>query len=76
MSKVMDEQIKLVHKVVDVVYRANKKIDVTLLQNNVDKLENSYAQERGFARMNEGEKFQQFVYVKYKLRESLSIQLM
>ena len=69
MSKDMDEQLKLSHKVVDVVDRANKKIRVTLLRYNVDKLENSYAQIRLFARKKEDEKFQQVVYVKYKLEE-------
>ena len=69
MSKDMDEQLKLAHKVVDVVDRANKKICVTLLRYNVDKLESSYAQVRLFARKKEDEKFQQVVYVKYKLEE-------
>ena len=50
MSKDMDEQIKLAHKVVDVVDRANRKICVTLLRYNVDNLESSYAQVRLFAR--------------------------
>ena len=39
MSKDMDEQLKLGHKVVDVVDPANKKICVTLLRYNVDKPE-------------------------------------
>ena len=38
-SKNMDEQLKLSHKVVDVVDLANKKICVTLLRYNVDKPE-------------------------------------
>ena len=38
MSKDLDEQLKLAHKVVDVVDRANRKICVTLLRYNVDKL--------------------------------------
>ena len=53
MSKDMDEQLKLAHKVVDVVDRANS----------------SYAQVRLFARKKEDEKFQQVVYVNYKLEE-------
>ena len=69
MSGDMDEQVKLAHKVVDVVDRANKKICVTLLRHNVDKPESSYAQVRLFARKKEDEKFQQVVYVKYKLEE-------
>ena len=65
MAKDMNEQLKLAHKVVDVVDRANRKICVTLLRYNVDKPENSYAQVRLFARKKEHEKFQQIVYVNY-----------
>ena len=36
MSKDMDEQLQLIHKVVDLVDRANIKICVTLLRYNVD----------------------------------------
>ena len=69
MSRDMDEQLKLAHKVVDVVDRTNRKICVTLLRYNVDKPESSYAQVRLFARKKEDEKFQQVVYVNYKLEE-------
>ena len=69
MSRDMDEQLKLAHKVVDVVDRANRKICVTLLRYNVDKPESSCAQVRLFARKKEDEKFQQVVYVNYKLEE-------
>ena len=69
MSKDMDEQLQLVHKVVDVVDRANWKICVTLLRYNVDMFESSYAQVRLFARKKEDEIFQQVVYVNYKLEE-------
>ena len=69
MSKDMDEQLKLAHKVVDVVDRANRKIFVTLLRYNVDNPESSYAQVRLFAGKKEDEKFQQVVYVNYKLEE-------
>ena len=69
MSRDMDEQLKLAHKLVDVVDRTNRKIFVTLLRYNVDKLESSYAQVRLFARKKEDEKIQQVVYVKYKLEE-------
>ena len=44
MSKDMDEQLKLAHKVVDDVDRADRKICVTLLRYNVDKPESSYGQ--------------------------------
>ena len=68
-SKDMDEQLKLAHKVVDVVDPTNRKICVALLRYNVDKLESSYAEIRFFARKKEDEKFQQVVYVIYKLEE-------
>ena len=68
-SKDMEEQVKLAHKVVDVVDRANRKICVTLLRYNVDKPESCYAQVRLFVRKKEDEKFQQAVYVNYKLEE-------
>ena len=69
MSKDMDEQLKLAYKVVDLVDRANRKICVTLLRYIVDKPESSYAQVRLFARKKEDEKFQQVVYVNYKLEK-------
>ena len=69
MSKDIDEQLKLAHKLVDVVDRERRKICVTLLRYNVDKPESSYAQVLLFARKKEDEKFQQVVYVKYKLEE-------
>ena len=69
MSKDMEEKLKLAHKVVDVVNRANKMICVTLLRYNVDKLESSFAQVRIFARKKEDGKFQQVVYLNYKLEE-------
>ena len=65
----MKGQLKMANKVVDVVDRANRKICVILLRYNVDKPESSYAQVRLFARKKEDEKFQQVVYVNYKLEE-------
>ena len=55
MSKDMDEQLKLPHKVVDVVDRANRKLCVTLLRYNMDKPESSYVQVRLFARKKKDE---------------------
>ena len=43
MSRDVDEQLKLAHKVVDVVDRTNRKICVTLLQYTVDNPESFYA---------------------------------
>ena len=69
MSKDTDEQLKLSHKVVDVVDRRNRKNSVTLLRYNVEKPERFYDPVRLFARKKEGEKFQQVVYVNYKIKE-------
>ena len=69
MSKNMDAQLKMAHKVVDVVDRANRKIYLKMLQYNVDKPESSHAQFQIIARRKEDEKFQQVVYVKNKIEE-------
>ena len=69
LSKDMGEQLKLVHKVIDVVDRPNRMICVTLLRYKVDNPETSYAQVRLFGRKKEEEKFQQVVYVNYRLDE-------
>ena len=69
LCKDMEEQLKLVHKVIDVVDRPNRKICVTLLRYKADNPETSYAQVRLFGRKKEEEKFQQIVYVNYKLDE-------
>ena len=61
--------MKLVHKVIDVVDRPKRRICVTLLRYKVDKPETSYAQVRLFGRKTQEEKFQQIVYVNYKLDE-------
>ena len=65
----MEEQLKLVHKVIDVVHRPNIRICVTLLRCKLDNPEISYAQVRLFGGKKEGEKFQQIVYVNYKIDE-------
>ena len=44
LSKDMEEQLKLVHKVIDVLDRPNKRICVTVWRYNVDNPESSYAQ--------------------------------
>ena len=73
MSKDMDEQLKLAHKVLDVVDRTNREICVTLLRYNVDKPESSYAQVHLFARKKEDEKFQHVVYVNFELGEFICL---
>ena len=64
MSKDMDEQLKLAHKVVDVVDRANRKISVTPVLYNANDLESSYALVWLFARKKEDENVQQIADVK------------
>ena len=66
----MEEQLKLVHKVIDVVDRPNRRICVTLLRYNVDNPD-TYAQVRLFGRKKGEEKYQQSVYFNYKLDEFL-----
>ena len=65
----MEEQLKLVHRVIDVVDRPNRKICVTLLRYKVDNPDTSYARIRLFERKKEEDKFQQIVYVNYRLDE-------
>ena len=65
----MEEQLKLVHKMIDVVDRPNRRICVILLRYKVDNPETSYAQVRLFGRKNEEEKNQQIVYVNYRVDE-------
>ena len=65
----MEEQLKLVHKVIDNVDRPERMICVTLLRYKVDTPQTSYAQVRLFGRKKEEEKFQQIMYVNYKLEE-------
>ena len=69
LSKYMEEQLKLVHKVIDVVDRIKRKICVTLLRYKADNPDTSYAQVRLFGRKTEEEKFRQIVYVNYRLDE-------
>ena len=69
LSKDMEEQLKLVHKVIDVVDCPKRRICVTLLRYKADKPDLSYAQIRLIGRKTEEEKFQQIVYVNYKLDE-------
>ena len=67
LSKDMEEQLKLVHKVIDVVDRPNRRICVTLLRYKLDNPETSYAQVRLFGRKKKEEKFKQIVFVNYRL---------
>ena len=57
LAKNMEEQLKLTHRVVEVVDRPHRKICVTMLRYNVEKPETSYVQVRLFGRRNDEEKF-------------------
>ena len=61
LCKDMEEQLKLVHKVIDVVDRSKRKLCVTLLRYKLGNPDTSYAQVRLFGRKTEEEKFQQIV---------------
>ena len=65
----MNKQLKLAHKVVEVLDRGNKKICVTLLRYSVDRPGRFYAQVRFFARKKEDENFQQIVFMNCKLED-------
>ena len=53
LCKDMEEQLKLVHKVIDVVDRPNRNICVTVLRDKLDNPETSNAQVRLFRRKKE-----------------------
>ena len=69
LAKNMEEQLKLTHKVVEVVDRPQRKICVTVLRYNLEKPETSYVQVRLFGRRKEEEIVNQIVNVNYKLDE-------
>ena len=73
LCKDMEEQLKLVHKVIDVVDRPNRKICVTLLRYKADNPDTSYAQVRLFGRKTEEEKFQEILYVNYRLDDFINL---
>ena len=66
LSKDMEEQLKPIHKVIDVVDFPKRRTRVTLLRYKVDNQDTSYAQVRLFGRKAEEEKFQKIVFVNYK----------
>ena len=57
LSKDMEEQLKLVHEVIDVVDRPNRRICVTKLRYKANNPDPSYAQVRLFGRKKEEENF-------------------
>ena len=69
----MEEQLKLVHKVIDVVDCPNRRICLTLLRYKLDNPETYYAQVRLLGGKMEEEKIQQIVYVNYKLDKILNL---
>ena len=77
LAKDMEEQLKLSPKVVGVVDRPHRMISVIMLRYNVEKPETSYIQVRLFGRRTDEKKFNQIVYVSYKLDEfNLSLDVM
>ena len=65
----MEEQLKLVHNLIDVADCPNRRISATLLRYKPENPESSYAQVRLFELKKVEEKFEQIVYVNYKLDE-------
>ena len=72
LSKDMEEQLKLVHKVIDVVDCPYRRICLTLLWYKPDNPEASYAQVCLFGRQKE-ENFQKIVSVNCKLNEFVNL---
>ena len=58
LAKDMEEQLKLTHKVVEVVDRPHRNFCVTMLRYNVEKPETSYVQVRLFGRKKDEKKIQ------------------
>ena len=73
LSRDIDEQLKHVHKVIEIAEGAKRKVCVTLLRYKEHKLETSYAQIRLFTRKTEEKNFQQQVYVNCKIDESIHL---
>ena len=69
LPKDMEEQLKIVQKVIDVAHRPNRRICVTLLRYKVHNPQTCYAQVRLYGWKKEEGKIQQIVYVNYKLDE-------
>ena len=69
LSRDIDEQLKHVHKVTEIVEGAKRKVCVIFLRYKKDNPETSYAQIRLFTHRTEEENFQQLVYVNYKIDE-------
>ena len=65
----MEEQLKISHKVVEVVDRPHRKVCVTMLRYNAEMPQTSNVQVRLFGRRKDEEKFNQIVYVKHTLDE-------
>ena len=67
LAKDMEEQLKLTHKIVEIVDRPHRKICMTMLRYNVEQPKTSYVQVRLSGRRKEEEKINQIVYVNYTL---------
>ena len=71
--KEMETRLKMVHKVFKVVDLEQRKICVTMLRYKLKQLDTSYIQIRLFWRKQGEEKFQQIVYVNYKVDEFIEL---
>ena len=69
LAKDMEEQLKLTHKVVEVVDSPHRRICLTMLRYIVEKPETSYVQVQLFERRKDDENFNQIAYVISKFHE-------
>ena len=73
LAKDMEEQLRLTHKVLEVVDRPHGKISVTMLRYNEEKSETSCVQVRLFGRRKNEEKFNQIAHVNYIFDEFICL---
>ena len=69
LAKDMEEQLKPTQKVIEVVDRPHTNNCVIMLRYSVEKPETSNIQVRLFGRRKDGDNFNHFVYVNYRLDE-------
>ena len=69
----MEDQLKMMHQVYNVVDRPHRKIYVTMLRYKVDNPDSTYVQIRLFGKMQKDGNFVQITYVNYKQQEFLHL---
>ena len=69
----MEDQLKMMHQVYNVVDQPHRKIYVTMLRYKVDNPDSTYVQIRLFGKMQKDGNFVQLTYVNYKQQEFLHL---